>query len=135
MSPAAIADVRVSIARFTLDQARGLAEIALAADGAAEARDAVRAAISEALNHNHDSQEMRQTSDTTSAAPAPAKKPGRARVGVQRFGTFLSGMVMPNIPAFIAGVSSLPCSSRPAGCPTASSAAAETLPTSAGRGR
>jgi PTS system mannitol-specific IIC component len=30
------------------------------------------------------------------------KKPGRARVGVQRFGTFLSGMVMPNIPAFIA---------------------------------
>ena len=30
------------------------------------------------------------------------KKPGRARVGVQKFGTFLSGMVMPNIPAFIA---------------------------------
>ncbi len=54
MSPAAIADVRVSIARFTLDQARSLAEIALAADGAAEARDAVRAAISEALIHNHD---------------------------------------------------------------------------------
>jgi PTS system mannitol-specific IIC component len=30
------------------------------------------------------------------------KKPGGARVRVQRFGTFLSGMVMPNIPAFIA---------------------------------
>jgi PTS system mannitol-specific IIC component len=29
-------------------------------------------------------------------------KPGGARVAVQRFGTFLSGMVMPNIPAFIA---------------------------------
>ncbi|GAA2241108.1 PTS mannitol transporter subunit IICB [Herbiconiux moechotypicola] len=29
-------------------------------------------------------------------------KPGGARVRVQRFGTFLSGMVMPNIPAFIA---------------------------------
>ena len=54
MSPAAIADVRVSIARFTLDQARSLAELALAADGAAEARDAVRAAISGALIHNHD---------------------------------------------------------------------------------
>jgi len=46
MSPAAIADVRMSIKRFTLDQAKSLAEIALAADGAAEARDAVRAAIS-----------------------------------------------------------------------------------------
>jgi PTS system mannitol-specific IIC component len=31
-----------------------------------------------------------------------AKKPASARVHVQRFGTFLSGMVMPNIPAFIA---------------------------------
>ncbi|WJL95059.1 PTS mannitol transporter subunit IICB [Microbacterium sp. ET2] len=32
----------------------------------------------------------------------PAKKPGGVRVGVQRFGTFLSGMIMPNIPALIA---------------------------------
>ncbi|MCT2085570.1 PTS mannitol transporter subunit IICB [Microbacterium enclense] len=31
-----------------------------------------------------------------------AKKPGGARVAVQRFGTFLSGMIMPNIAAFIA---------------------------------
>ena len=30
------------------------------------------------------------------------KKPGGARVAVQRFGTFLSGMIMPNIAAFIA---------------------------------
>lgn len=44
MSPAALADVRLSLTRYTLDQARALAEIALAADGAAEARDAVRAA-------------------------------------------------------------------------------------------
>ena len=36
---------------------------------------------------------------TTTSTP---KKPGGARVGVQRFGTFLSGMVMPNIAAFIA---------------------------------
>ncbi|MFC5928162.1 PTS mannitol transporter subunit IICB [Cryobacterium melibiosiphilum] len=35
---------------------------------------------------------------TTSAST----KPAGARVRVQRFGTFLSGMVMPNIPAFIA---------------------------------
>lgn len=33
---------------------------------------------------------------------ASTKKPGGVRVGVQRFGTFLSGMIMPNIPALIA---------------------------------
>ena len=33
---------------------------------------------------------------------SPAKKPGGARIAVQRFGTFLSGMIMPNIAAFIA---------------------------------
>ncbi|SEB39740.1 PTS system D-mannitol-specific IIA component, Fru family /PTS system D-mannitol-specific IIB component, Fru family /PTS system D-mannitol-specific IIC component, Fru family [Paramicrobacterium humi] len=36
---------------------------------------------------------------TSTSAPS---KPGGARVHVQRFGTFLSGMVMPNIGAFIA---------------------------------
>lgn len=36
---------------------------------------------------------------TTSSTTA---KPGGARVGVQKFGTFVSGMVMPNIAAFIA---------------------------------
>ncbi|MBF4635427.1 PTS mannitol transporter subunit IICB [Agreia pratensis] len=36
---------------------------------------------------------------TTTSAPA---KPGGARVRVQQLGTFLSGMVMPNLPAFIA---------------------------------
>ncbi|GAA4198298.1 PTS sugar transporter subunit IIA [Microbacterium oryzae] len=35
--------------------------------------------------------------DTSTAA----KQPGSLRVGVQRFGTFLSGMIMPNIPALI----------------------------------
>jgi len=35
----------------------------------------------------------------TTTSPA---KPGGARVAVQRFGTFLSGMIMPNIPALIA---------------------------------
>ncbi|MGO4535000.1 phosphoenolpyruvate--protein phosphotransferase [Leifsonia sp. 2MCAF36] len=44
MSPSALADVRLSLKRYTLDQARSLAETALAADGAAEAREAVRAA-------------------------------------------------------------------------------------------
>ncbi|MFE4949091.1 phosphoenolpyruvate--protein phosphotransferase [Leifsonia sp. NPDC056665] len=42
MSPAALADVRLSLTRYTLDQARALAGAALAADGAAEAREAVR---------------------------------------------------------------------------------------------
>ncbi|WP_194409152.1 PTS mannitol transporter subunit IICB [Microbacterium cremeum] len=38
---------------------------------------------------------------TTASAPATSGG-SRARVGVQRFGTFLSGMIMPNIPALIA---------------------------------
>ncbi len=37
----------------------------------------------------------------TTTSPAPAKASG-LRTGVQRFGTFLSGMIMPNIAAFIA---------------------------------
>ncbi|MFJ2370524.1 PTS mannitol transporter subunit IICB [Microbacterium sp. NPDC087665] len=37
----------------------------------------------------------------TTTSPAPAKANG-LRTGVQRFGTFLSGMIMPNIAAFIA---------------------------------
>ncbi|WP_246533400.1 PTS mannitol transporter subunit IICB [Microbacterium flavescens] len=37
---------------------------------------------------------------TTTSAPATGMN--KARVGVQRFGTFLSGMIMPNIAAFIA---------------------------------
>ena len=37
----------------------------------------------------------------TTTSPATPKK-GGLRVGVQRFGTFLSGMIMPNIAAFIA---------------------------------
>ncbi|MFF1571594.1 phosphoenolpyruvate--protein phosphotransferase [Leifsonia sp. NPDC058292] len=45
MSPSAIADVRLSLKNFSLDQAKRLAQTALAADGAAEARDAVRAAV------------------------------------------------------------------------------------------
>ncbi|GAA1647324.1 PTS mannitol transporter subunit IICB [Microbacterium flavum] len=37
---------------------------------------------------------------TTASTPTP--RAGGARVAVQRFGTFLSGMIMPNIPALIA---------------------------------
>jgi PTS system mannitol-specific IIC component len=37
----------------------------------------------------------------TTTSPT-AKQPGSTRVAVQRFGTFLSGMIMPNIPAVIA---------------------------------
>ena len=37
----------------------------------------------------------------TTTSPA-TKRPGGARVVIQRFGTFLSGMIMPNIAAFIA---------------------------------
>ena len=47
MSPSALADVRASLARFTLDDARALAEVALAADGAAEAKAAVKSRAAE----------------------------------------------------------------------------------------
>lgn len=39
---------------------------------------------------------------TTTSVPPETKSGSGARVRIQRFGTFLSGMVMPNIPAFIA---------------------------------
>ena len=39
---------------------------------------------------------------TTTSTTAPPSGLTRTRVGVQRFGTFLSGMIMPNIAAFIA---------------------------------
>jgi len=38
----------------------------------------------------------------TANAGVEASKRGGARVAVQKFGTFLSGMIMPNIAAFIA---------------------------------
>jgi mannitol PTS system EIICBA or EIICB component len=38
----------------------------------------------------------------TTASPAKTTQKSGARVRIQRFGAFLSGMVMPNIPAFIA---------------------------------
>ncbi|TLP95757.1 PTS mannitol transporter subunit IICBA [Nesterenkonia salmonea] len=41
------------------------------------------------------------TTSPDSSAPAD-KQPGKVRVGVQKFGSFLSGMIMPNIPALIA---------------------------------
>jgi phosphotransferase system enzyme I (PtsI) len=44
MSTPALVDVRASLLKYTLDEARQLAEIALAADGAAESRAAVAAA-------------------------------------------------------------------------------------------
>jgi len=44
MSPAALADVRAELVRFTLDQAKEFAEIALSANSAVEARIAVSAA-------------------------------------------------------------------------------------------
>ena len=53
MSPAALADVRVELARFTLEQAKSLARLALSANSAAEARAAVLAANSSAHDPIH----------------------------------------------------------------------------------
>jgi phosphotransferase system enzyme I (PtsI) len=48
MSPAALADVRAELARFTLSQAKEFAELALSANSAVEARVAVLAAATPA---------------------------------------------------------------------------------------
>lgn len=47
MSPSALADVRASLARYSPDDAKALAEAALAAEGAAEARAAAQAVASD----------------------------------------------------------------------------------------
>ena len=47
MAPPALADVRLALSERTLDEARSLAEIALAADDAAGARNAVAAAVTD----------------------------------------------------------------------------------------
>jgi phosphotransferase system enzyme I (PtsI) len=58
MSPSALADVRATLARFTIEQAREFAVVALTADGAASAREAVTRAVHEST-----------TADATPAAP------------------------------------------------------------------
>jgi phosphoenolpyruvate-protein phosphotransferase (PTS system enzyme I) len=47
MSPSALADVRASLARYSPDDAKALARAALAAEGAAEAKQAAQAVASE----------------------------------------------------------------------------------------
>src|SRR3954452_18111417 len=45
---------------------------------------------------------MRKGHVVSTQSESVGRKSGSARVHVQKFGTFLSGMIMPNIPAFIA---------------------------------
>ncbi|WP_404438558.1 phosphoenolpyruvate--protein phosphotransferase [Microbacterium aerolatum] len=51
MAPAALADVRLALSERTLDEARSLAEVALAADDAASARNAVAEAAAALPSH------------------------------------------------------------------------------------
>jgi phosphoenolpyruvate-protein phosphotransferase (PTS system enzyme I) len=44
MAPTALADVRATLLQHSLDEARAIAQAALAADGAASARSAAQAA-------------------------------------------------------------------------------------------
>ncbi len=75
------------------------------------------------------------TTSSVAAPDAPAKSRGGARVAVQKFGTFLSGMVMPNIAIFIAwGI--ITAFFIPKGwTPSASSAVRLTGPSPASSGR
>jgi phosphotransferase system enzyme I (PtsI) len=56
MSPAALKDVRAELARFTLDQAKEFAELALSANSAVEARVAVLAAATPITTHPTESE-------------------------------------------------------------------------------
>ena len=101
MSPSALADVRASLARYSPDDAKSLAGAALAAEGAAEAERRRRPSQPRSprrANPRRDHERGTQMTTTSS----DTKRPGGARVAVQKFGTFLSGMIMPNIAAFIA---------------------------------
>ncbi len=51
----------------------------------------------------------------TALAEGVTKPPSKARIRTQKFGTFLSGMIMPNIAAFIAWASSPRSSSKRGG--------------------
>jgi phosphotransferase system enzyme I (PtsI) len=51
MAPSALADVRLALTERTLDEARRLAEVALAADDAASARNAVVSAAAVLPSH------------------------------------------------------------------------------------
>jgi phosphotransferase system enzyme I (PtsI) len=62
MAPTALADVRASLLEYSLDDARVIAEAALAANGAASAREAARAAAT-----------TQQEATTRSAAHAAVK--------------------------------------------------------------
>src|SRR5690606_1003568 len=53
-------------------------------------------------NRGSGSRDPKEGDTAMTTASAPASGTSRTRVGVQRFGTFLSGMIMPNIPALIA---------------------------------
>jgi phosphotransferase system enzyme I (PtsI) len=56
MSPAALADVRAELSRFTLEQTKEFAELALSANSAVEARAAVFAAASPTTTHSQKSE-------------------------------------------------------------------------------
>ncbi len=62
MAPAALADVRHSLQRYTLDEAKALAALALAADDAAGARTAVAASVGHSPTPENTSHEKEKTS-------------------------------------------------------------------------
>jgi phosphotransferase system enzyme I (PtsI) len=73
MSPSALADVRASLARFTIEQARQFAVVALAADGAASARAAVTAAVSDSLRDSQTASGV-STGSTTESTTATTRE-------------------------------------------------------------
>jgi hypothetical protein len=96
MAPTALADVRASL-QYTREDAERIAAAALAADDAASARSAAQAAAENAASRGPPEGDRENDNGVSHRTRAESRP-----VGVQRFGTFLSGMIMPNIAAFIA---------------------------------
>jgi phosphotransferase system enzyme I (PtsI) len=83
MSASALADVRASLASFTLEQAKDLAAAALAADGAASARQAATEAAEQAARENAIETEFTATTAHETAPPRTANPPADAPASAQ----------------------------------------------------
>ena len=102
MSPSALADVRASLARYSPDDAKALARAALAAEGAAEAKQAAQAAASDITTAR--ATRVLTTREAPCMTTTSPRRSGQGEHASQSRGSARScpSMIMPNIAAFIA---------------------------------
>ncbi len=114
MSPAALADVRAELSRFTKHQAIEFAELALSANSAVEARAAVLSAASPITTNHTEIGVAMTTSSVLAQAPAGSSR-GRVRRAEIRH-ILSAAWSCRTSPPSSRGASSRPSSSRPDGC-------------------